>query len=322
MKRIFLCTLIWLLVSLACSLPGSHSPSPTAASPVSDLLAATQTETVEYSGLNLQALKAYHARFEMLMENATGWVYQLDTRSDGELTEFSLHIDKIDPSLNPGDIRLVTDGNTNWMIGPGTQDQCLQFPSDLGLTKSFLMPDDLFSPQTITGILTTAGRDELLGYSTTHYSAQQASLETWQEVSLELWRADDPPAILRYDFSGFGPDPFFNTGEGQLTARLIVLEVAPQQIDAIPGCEIDLPLPENIARLVRLPDLISFESNISLQEMIAFFQSALDDEGWLQVEPPMQNNDTVLLAYQRDKQTLDINIEQKGAVTTVRLVLH
>ena len=72
---------------------------------------------------------------------------------------------------------------------------------------------------------------------------------------------------------------------------------------------IDLPLPPDATRLVRLPGLIAFDSRTGPAEIVAFYQVALAEAGWEAAREPQIDADTAILSYSRNGRTLEVEAE-------------
>jgi hypothetical protein len=270
---------------------------------------------------NPQALTTYHATFTLHFRGTYTWTYQLESLTDGHRMAYDLHIEGVPPAQNPGDVRVVLEDDTARMRGPATEDACVQFPSDFDLGRSFLSPDMLIPPRELEGVLRPLGTEVVAGRGTTHLSAQQAQLAGWQDVEVDMWRDEATGEILRYDLRLVGADPLFDAGEGVLSGRYSIDDTGPQTIEPIAGCEIDLPLPPDATHLVSMPGLVAFESASTSNEIIAFYQTALPDMGWVSSTEPQSGADAVLLSYRRQAQLLDINIEPRQEGVHVQLLL-
>jgi hypothetical protein len=249
------------------------------------------------------------------------WSYHLETRTDGRAVEYRLHLEGLSPARNPGDVRLVVEGGTSRMRGPGTDDECVLFPSEFKLGPIFLTPDDLVDPNRIGELLVPLKIESVTGADTIHYTVRAESLDEWHDLEMEIWRDESAGAVLRSELSAAGPDPYFNAGWGTLSAQFLVNQVGPQTIDPIAGCEIDLPLPADATRLVKLPGLVGFDSTAAPQETSAFYQAELAGIGWAPVAEPQVSGSVILLSYRRDKQMLEINIESSDRGAHVELLL-
>ena len=320
MSRLIVLMTATLLLMLACS---SSTPETPPSQSGSQTRSQSQTEVPPiYTGLNSGELTAYMATYDLNFTGSYDWAYDLITRSDGEVFEYSLHIEGVDLTMNPGDLRMVTDGETTSMSGPGIDNECYLFPSDFELVSAFQNPDDLLSPQVVNEILTFFGEGTIGGFESVHYFAEQPSVGVWQEVQIDIWLNHTETAALRYLFTAAGLDPLFDAGEGQISASFRVTEIGAQDIEPIPGCEIGFPIPESARRLVRFPDLISFESDATAEEVIAFYQEALEFEDWQEVTEPQMGVDAILLTYARGDELLDINIEIGSSGVSVDLIEH
>jgi len=307
--------LIVLLLLLAAACSSGPSPSP------SSIPSSTAGIRPSYTGLHLEALGSYQATFDLIFEGTVMWGHHLETRTDGRALEYGLHLDGLDASRNPGDVRLVAQDGINRMRGPGTDDECVQFPSELDLGPIFLTPDSLFAPDQLSEPLVAVKPETIAGTETIHYTLRQASLGKWRDLVIDLWRNESTGATMRYDLRVTGADPLFEAGEGVLTGRFLVSEVGTQTIEPIAGCEIDLPLPHDATHLVRVPGLISFESAAAAAETAAFYQAELAKTGWEPVAEPQASGDAVVLSYRQGAQRLDINIEAKTGGVHVELLL-
>ncbi|MGD1995681.1 MAG: hypothetical protein PVH62_02800 [Anaerolineae bacterium] len=301
--------LLLLLVSItACSSAVSPSRLPSAS--------AEPT----YTGLGLNALHAYQATLELRFEGDFQWAYHLTTRANGDVVEHRLHLEGVTGARNPGDVRVVMEGDTVKMRGSGTDGECWQFPRDLDLTPAFLTPDDLIDPEGFEDPFVNLGAETIAGVEVAHYALSQAKLGDWRDVEVDLWLDVVTDAALRYDLRAVGPDPLFGTDEGVLSGRFLVGEVGPQMIEPVEGCEIDLPLPPNATRLTKLPGgLVTFESVSRPAEIVGFYQAELPLAGWEAIAQPEGGAESILLSYRRGGQRLEINVEMGGERAYVEL---
>jgi hypothetical protein len=299
-----------LLLAAACS-SGRPAPSP---SPVA-------TKPLTYTGLGLEGLGSYQATFDLSFEGTFRWGYHLETRANGRVVEYRLHLEGLEASRNPGDVRLVAQEGITRMHGPGTEDACVQFPSDLDLGPIFLTPDNLIDPDQLREPLAAVKLETVADLEAIQYTLRQASLDKWRDLTIALWRNEATGATLRYNLRAVGPDPLFGAGEGVLSGGFLVREVGPQLIEPIPGCDIDLPLPGGAARLIRLPELIAFDSAATAAETAAFYQAELAGTGWEPVAEPQMSDEAIVLSYQQDTRRLDINIETSVEGVHVELLL-
>lgn len=318
-KIIVLLTATILLIS-ACS-----SSSPENNSDRSDPPDRSQPQTQEpaiYAGLNSAELANYMATYDLNFNGSYDWAYDLITRFDGEFTEYSLHIEGVESSQYLGDLRLVTDGKTSRMSGPGTDNECFMFPSDFELGPTFQNPDDLLSPLIVDQILTLIGEESIREFESVYYTAEESRVGVWQELHIDLWLNQAETAALQYLFAATGLDPLFDAGEGQISASFKVTEIGEQVIEPIPGCEIEFQIPMGARQLVRFPDLVSFEINSSAEDIMIFYQATLEVEGWQELTNPQRGVDAILLTFIKGDELLDINIEIGSSGVSVDLITH
>ena len=292
------------LVSLACS-------SNTNLNSQSGEQGGTPFTTNNYAGLNEKALGSYLSSFIIEFQGSYTWRYEMTTRYDGTLVEYSIHIEGVDKSKNPGDIRMVSDGVTNWMTGPGADNECFMFPSNLDLGPSFLTPDDLLSVQPGDEMMEDAGQEQIQGFTTNHHTLHADQLDSWEDLNLEMWLADSD-AVLRYQMQAAGPDPLFDAGDGEVNALYEVVDTGPQQIDRVTGCDIDLPIPDSATNLIRFPNLISFNSSAEPSDIADYYLDEMDALRWVLKEDPLIFDDgSILLTYNRLDNTVIISIEPR-----------
>jgi hypothetical protein len=313
MRRLGYFVLFLALISLACSSSTNlNSPAGEVAGP--------PFTTNNYAGLNEKAFGSYLSSFIVEFQGSYSWRYEMTTRYDGSLIEYSLHIEGVDKKMNPGDIRMVTNGRTNWMTGPGADNQCFMFPSSLDLGPTFLTPDDLLSVQPGSELMEDSGEEQILGMTADHHSLQADQLDSWKNLNLEMWLADSD-AVLRYQLQAAGPDPLFDAGDGLVNALYEVVDTGPQQIERVTGCETDLPIPDNVSNLVRFPNLISFESPTSASDLADYYLDAMDALRWvLKEEPLIFDNGSILLTYKRLDNTIIISIDPRDNGSFVEII--
>jgi hypothetical protein len=207
------------------------------------------------------------------------------------------------------------------MRGPGTNDECVQFPDDLDLGPVFLSPDDLIEPDALPGPLTFVTTDTISDLDILHYTLHKSELGEWRDLQMDLWIEPSIGTALRHTLQAAGPDPLFGAGEGLLSSQFTTHEIGPQPIEPIAGCEIDLPLPPNATRLVRLPGLIAFDTIEATADIAAFYEATLVETGWEPVSEPQLSAEAILLSYRRGGETLEINLERDDKGTYVEMLL-
>ncbi len=288
---------LFLMVAAACG----GSPEPKEATPSFD-------PPLRYEGLRLGALDGYRASFDLRFTGESDWRYRLEILSDGQSTSYDLHLEGLDPERNPGDVRLVEDGGVSRMRGPGTDDECVIFPSDLDMGPIFLTPDEVFPPSRLTEPLVSLGVESLLEREVTHYALLQPQLAGWRDLVVGIW-IDDGGTVVRYDLRASGQDPLFGAGEGLLEGQFLIEALGLQNVQPIPGCELGFPLPPDAERVVRLPGLVAYESALGLDAALAAFETVLVEAGWALAGTPERRATTALLTYRTDQEALEIKIE-------------
>lgn len=279
------------------------------------------TSPALWSAANLDSLGNYAATFMIQFNGQVKWKYNLSTRKTSGLVENSLHIDGMDKSRNPGDIRSVTDNTTTWMIGEGTDKECVQFPNNQGMDTKWITPESMVSPKELSANLKLVGEEKMAGRDSLHYAGSAAKVDVWKDARFELWLDKTTRALLKIEFLASGDDEFFWTGAGTVYALYTVDNLNPGKIDPVPGCALSVPVPDGVTRLVRLPGLASFNSKASLNDLKAFYQDRLPKENWKEAVPAAQSATAIVLSYQRNADKVEIHIEPGSAgVSTVKLV--
>jgi hypothetical protein len=296
MRRLFLFVGILILFSSACS-----NSVPEIVQTEDEVEISESEQFTYYSGFNEYAFPAYQAMFIIEFEGSEyEWEYQLTTRTDGSFTEYSLNIVGVDTSMHPGAIRLVTDGNSSWMIGPGTDNHCFRFPNSMDIKMDFFTPDDLIASLLVNAVLEESGEETIEGQETDHYQTRESSLANWSNVSLDIW-------------------PLFDAGVGKLGFRYIIQEIGPQEIEPITGCEINYPVPENSYDLTRFPGLISFKNTQDAETLINFYLEEMPLNGW-EMQGQVESQDNLAqIVFQQANNELVISITSKDGSTFVEI---
>jgi hypothetical protein len=338
MKKKWFILLIFALMFLACAPSATesavpetvapHAPAegqptmviPTAAQEQEAQAVPAELAVPAYTGLNLNTLEGYSSSYTISMSADYDWRYMLTTRKNGSTYAYDLHIEGVKAAYNPGDVRLVTDGEMSWMIGPATDGECVQFSKETDLGRSFLTPDDLLDPGKVAQVMGWGGTAEFFEIPVIHLTAQGVSVDGWQDASLDIWLVEEKGQALHYTFKSIGKDPLFNAGVGTLTADFSVTEIGAQVIEPVMGCEHEFSLLDDARRLIILPGVISYESDLGLEEISAFYQTTLEEDGWLALDYPRSTDDAIVLSYRRGSEGVDVNIEQLTTGSKVTLL--
>jgi hypothetical protein len=205
------------------------------------------------------------------------------------------------------------------MTGPGADNECYKFPSDLDLGFSFLTPDSLLLPQKVTALLSSEGMEELVGIQTTHYVAKAETLGAFSDLRIDLWLSEEKVAVA-YNLELVGEDPIFDAGEGNLSANFVVNEIASQEIEPVTGCEINFPLPGDAVQVVRFPQMVSYETNAAPEYIVNYYQTYLLDEGWV-VDDPLIDTDTGFqMSFGRGDEVVILILTVEGESVKVQIL--
>lgn len=282
----------------------------------------TQSGQAAFTALNRDTLESYTGTFAIMFEGQQTWLYRLETRKAKSLREENLHIEGVAQASNPGDVRVVTDGSTTWMVGPGTDNECVQFPNGQGMDPTYILPETLASGAQLAGKLTYAGEESIDGIDSVHFKGSGLALGDWQKASVEVWQAKDTRALVRFRMQATGADPFFGVGQGTITARYDFGGTDSGEIAPVVGCEPPVPLPDSAKNIVRLPGLASFDAAVAGTEMLAFYQQILGQEGWTEKSPPAEADGATVLNYARGADEVQVVIEPAdGGGSQVKLIL-
>lgn len=282
--------------------------------------APAQLQPGQYDGMHRDALGPHRARFELRFVGQDDWTYFLEHRLSSEALEHRLQIEGVSDARDPGDVRMVTRAGETRLRGPGTSNQCLRFPADMDVNITVLTPDDVMPPAQFREPLVHLADEQVAGRQSVHYALVQAELDGWEEVRLGLWLEPGSGALLRYELSASGFDPYFGAGFGQLEGRFEVLEFGPQLIEPIEGCEIDLPLPSELDGLVRLENVVAFQTNLSLDDTVAFFRRQLEQAGWQPLTEEQRSSGAIVLNYRQGAEQLELTIRSGADATRVEIV--
>ena len=306
-------SLLLMILMAACSSPKA-TPQASGlpglpASTVSQTTGPTSEPQVGLAGLNRDKLSSYSSLFVIQFEGAKPWTYRIKTRKSPTLREISLHIDGITGKDNPGDVRLVTDGVTSRMSGAGTDNECVQFPDNLGMDPKWIYPESVVSIEDMTAQLKYVGEEKIAGTTSVHYAVSGATVGKWNNVSIDVWQEKISRTLLQFHMQAAGEDPFFGTGAGKLNAQYNVAGLDVAAIQPVGGCEISVPLPDTANNFIRLPGMASFESPASIDDMKNFYQSKLPADSWAEKDPPSQADGSTILSYKRNADEVEIHIE-------------
>ena len=333
-----LISLLWILVAAAILTSGcgpSSTPNPgasstpntpgTPATPSPTSKSAAQQSQPEsnanLSGLNRDGLPIYSFTFTIQFDGSKDWSYRLQSRQSASLREHNLHMEGVDRTLNPGDVRMVTDGSVTWMTGAGTDNECVRFPNNSGMDPEFILPETLAPLPQLVSLLKYVGEEQILGKASEHWKGSGLSIGKWQNASIDLWVEKSSKTLLRWKMQVTGDDPFFGAGTGALAASYEVTGLDAPNIEPVTGCEIAVPLPDSALKIVRLPGMASFETASEAGDIQAFYLESLPKENWAENEPAVQTDGVIGLSYRRGQEVVEIQIRSiEGGGSKVQLI--
>jgi len=311
-KRLLAIILIIILFAAGCSSPVKETveskPRQATNTPVPDLLGR-------------EKLSAYTATFLIDFDGPVKWKYQLITRKAPTLREVSLHIEGIEGPQNPGDVRMVTDGVTTWMIGPGTDNECVQYPNNTGMDPNLVYPEALISMQSLPSLAKYVRDEPAIGRESSYYVGGPMKIGKWENASVEYHQEKASGALLQFAMLAGGDDILFNTGKGTMLASYSIDSFDTPAIEPVTGCEIAAPLSPGARDMVRLPGLASFASPDGVEAVRGFYQAELPADGWNESEAPGQSDGVLVLSYERGDDRLEIHIESASPGSTVKIML-
>jgi hypothetical protein len=255
------------------------------------------------------ALETYTARFDISFDGAAPWKYQLIMRKSKTLHELQFHVEGLKGEENLGDVRLVTDGVTSWMTGAGTDNECIQFPTNSELNPTFIYPEDVLSMQELLTAAEFIREEPYAGRTSLYYLGGPVPVGTWENASVEFHHEKDSEAMLQFALLGSGEDRFYGTGSGTIMANYAVESLDEPVIELVGGCDISVMLPETAEMFVRMPGMASFESAEAPEVMAAFYQEQLPPAGWEMLEEPAESESAVVLSYARGSENVEIRIK-------------
>lgn len=334
MKRLFFMIIVFTLGLNACN-PSSIdvTPTETVAAPETDgtslpieepSQAVTTQELPTYTRLNQAGLGAYASNLEISMAGVYNWSYSLSTKYDGSQTEYVLHIEGVVASIDPGDVRLVTDGITSRMetLTEGGE-TCVQFPPDYVDAPAFLTPEHLLNPQIAASELRFVGNSNMLNREVVQFKTDNTTLGNWPNADLTVWLDQETGALMEFEISAERRDPLFSAGLGTMTAVYSVTEIGPQTIDPIVGCEMDFPVMTDATEYVFISNVVSYQTASSFEIVKEFYQTSMTGLGWElqsdQIITPVAGVE--IIDFIRGDEAVTINLESISSGTKVTLYL-
>lgn len=307
MKRfLIVIATVMVLVTGACRLPFSKATSD------------ESSGDARYPGVAAEALGQHRSQFHLEFDGAQDWSYQLLTSRAGPAVGHELQIDGVPLSVSPGDVRLIIDSERVQMSGEATEGDCWLFPEKSELQRSFLSPDSVFDPSELN-LEQQAEQESVSGRKAVRYGVSEGFSERWHDIQGTLWLDEETGALLRFEFSARGQDPFFESGSGRLEGDYGVLDFGDQDLQPIEGCELPYPVPEDASDLVLLEDYLSFETNSTRSDMIQFYAFWLEDEGWELVEGPLEGQFGTTMSFRQGDRMKEVSAREMEEGTQVEI---
>lgn len=282
-----------------------------------------------YEGLGLDSIAAYKAVFEMAFTPGDAespvWTYRLDILADESGLQRTLSVEGVPASQDLGNVTLTQIDDVQYMTGEATEESgCLIFPMSIDLETSFLLPDDLLPAELVDDVLTPDADATVAGQPGQRYTFSADALGDFQDASGEIVAATDGGYVLRYTFAGATSETPFSTGsEGRVTWQFVVTDLAPEEsISAPEGCEIEYPIMADAVDLARIPGMIIYTSPSSPEDVRAFYEESLPDDGWLRYDLPETAEGTTVLVYAREGWLLNVAITSADGGVEVQLFLE
>jgi hypothetical protein len=259
--------------------------------------------------MNLNQLDAFHGRFVLEFEGQSQWSYRVETRSDGTNMEYQLNVEGLEGGQYLGDVRLVNSMGINLMNGPGTGNECVQFPDSFITEPLFLDPTNFIHLKEFSTPPEETGSDLLLNREAVRYATADTYHLGWRDVSVTFWLDPQTGAVLRYEFQAQGKDPLYLQGDGSLHGVFEVLEIGPQQIESFQDCVIEFPIPDDAAEIIRFPGLISFTTSFGPNRLDSYYTPVFEDAGWVREEP--------IIIDQTQAGRLEFNSQNRSAIINI-----
>jgi hypothetical protein len=134
----------------------------------------------------------------------------------------------------------------------------------------------------------SAGQETVEGISTRHYTFDATSLGLPEDVqaSGDVWLANQGGYIVKYSLQVTSSGSYFGEGkQGTEQTEYLLSQVEARPEVAYPdGCEpvlTDIPAMENATEVIRLPGLLDYYSNSTLEAIINFYTELFESRDWV-----------------------------------------
>jgi hypothetical protein len=173
-----------------------------------------------------------------------------------------------------------------------------------------------------------AGSDTVNGIPAAHYTFDQLALgqEDRTQSTGEVWVASEGGYVVQYVLSTTAKADFFGEGiEGTLSFDYELTDVnKPIEINIPAECPpgfVDAPQLPDASNVASNLGVLTYDSATSVQDAAAFYQQKLPDEGWQAAGEPSITDESALLAFERDSQSLTVSISSENGITTILIAV-
>ncbi len=287
MKRLLLPLLITVFLALACPFSGGIGTG----SQVDSLLSNPQTGLASLDNYQSDLTISFQGTRDGQEINIT------DTYMQAEWPAQSAKFTTIDALNEAGDRQLT-------LVGSVGEAQYYQADSaapcevtsgalaggPTGFRLAFLLP--------AVGTARSAGEETLDGIATRHYTFDAASLSLPEGAAAEgeAWIARDGGYLIKYVLDITGSNSVFGAGaQGTRHVEYQLSEVGAHSDVVYPeGCEpvLDWPAVEDATDLIRLPGLLAYNTDASMEAVFAFYADQLPPLEWEQFSEPFLGTDS------------------------------
>lgn len=171
------------------------------------------------------------------------------------------------------------------------------------------------------------GEETINGIPTHHYSFDEramnrSELEDIDEAEGHIYIAQDGDFLVRMVFDATGKVDLFDQGteDGQMHIELNLIDVDVPIEAAIPeacaaedgsvgGVNSEFPLIEDASEVTSFAGVLSYQTALPVEDILAFYDDALAAEGWVKDEASSFVADgSGLISYTRDDVTLSVTV--------------
>lgn len=190
------------------------------------------------------------------------------------------------------------------------------------------------------GAAKLAGDETVEGVPAKHYTFDGASVGLPEDVqaSGDIWLATDGGYVVKYLLQITGADSYFGAEkQGTQKFEYLLSEVNTNPLVVYPeGCEpvlTEVPATEDAAEIIRLPGLLDYYSNSSLEAITAFYADYFESPGWVKAgdfQPQdgqavmifvkQESGDVAFLSVRPENGSMSVTVtvlEKEGAAATV-----